>query len=86
MIARILAAALAIGVVIFATAVESDTGKLSPERTEAQVVARYGAEGKASCEEKQGYWNYVCRVRQTSRTFTVDVRVDKHHIVDHNLR
>jgi BURP domain len=84
---RILAGIFAGGLVVVAGVVESDTKKLSPERTAAQVVQQYGAGGMASCHEKrQGYWTYVCRVHQPARTFTVDVRVDDNSIVDRSRR
>jgi hypothetical protein len=81
-IGRILAAVLAGSIVIGAGAFESDTARLSPQSTAAQVVHGYGAQGKASCREKQrGYWTYVCRIHQPARSFTVDVRVDENSIV-----
>jgi hypothetical protein len=86
-IARIAAGVVACGLVVLAGVVESDTKKLSPQRTAARVVRAYGSHGLASCRErKQGYWTYVCRVRQSSRTFTVDVRVDEDSIVDRSRR
>jgi hypothetical protein len=83
-IVRILAGALAVGLVAFATIIESDTGRLSPERTAAQVVKRYGPGARASCREKRGYWDYKCSVRRSdpAATITVDVRVDNHRIID----
>jgi hypothetical protein len=83
-IGRFLAAGLAVGLVVFATVLESDTGKLSAQRTAAQVVKAYGVAAKASCLEKRGYWSYVCRVRRTNpaATVTVHVRVDDNGIVD----
>ena len=87
MIGRIVAGLLAGGLVILAAAVESDTGRLSPQRTATRVVQAYGADGTASCRERsRGYWTYVCRVRQATRTFTVDVRVDDKSIVDRSRR
>ena len=84
MIGRILAGAVAVALVAFAAIVESDTGRLSAQRTAAQIVKRYGPDATASCREKNGYWDYKCRVRRPgpSRTFTVDVRVDDHRIID----
>ncbi|MFY9579445.1 MAG: hypothetical protein WAQ33_08975 [Gaiellaceae bacterium] len=84
MIGRILAGVLAVALVAFAATVESDTGRLSAERTAAQIVKPYGPDARASCQEKRGYWDYTCRVRRPgpTRTFTVDVRVDDHRIVD----
>ena len=84
MIGRFLAAGLAVGLVVFATLAESDTGKLSAQRTAAQVVKGYGVAAKASCLEGRGYWSYVCRVRRADpgRTVTVHVRVDDNEIVD----
>ena len=84
MIGRILAAAVAIGLVILATATESDTGKLSAQRTAAQIARNYGADAQASCHEKSGYWSYVCRVQRAepTRVLTVHVRVDEDRIVD----
>jgi len=83
-IGRILAGAVAVALVAFAAIVESDTGRLSAQRTAAQIVKRYGPDARASCREKPGYWDYKCRVRRPgqARTFTVDVRVDEHRIVD----
>ena len=81
-IGRLLAAALAIGLVVLAAAVESDTARLSAKRTETQIAKRYGPDTKASCKEKHGYWDYKCRVQGSSGTFSVEVRVDEHKIVD----
>jgi hypothetical protein len=82
-IARIVAGILAGGLVISAGALESDTARLSLQSTAAQVVRGYGEQGRASCREKQrGYWTYVCRIHQPTRSFTVDVRVDENSIVD----
>ena len=83
MIARIVAGILAGGLVISAGALESDTARLSAQSAAAQVVHGYGTQGKASCREKQhGYWTYVCKIRQATRSFTVDVRLDENSIVD----
>ena len=84
MTGRILAGGLAVVLVVFATVTESDTGKLSAQRTATQVVEQYGTAAKASCHEKHGYWSYVCRVHSidSTRTFTVHVRVDDKGIVD----
>jgi len=83
-IGRILAAAVAVGLVILAAATESDTGKLSAQRTAAQIARNYGTHAKASCHEKTGYWSYVCRVERAEpmRVLTVHVRVDEDEIVD----
>ena len=87
MIARIVAGVLACGLVIAAAALESDTARLSPARTAAQVLDGYGAHGIAACrEKKQGYWTYVCRISQATKSFTVDVRVDENSIVDRSRR
>ena len=84
---RIVAGILAGGLVALVGVIESDTKKLSPQRAAAQVVRQYGSGGIASCREKQqGYWTYVCRVHQSARTFTVDVRVDEDSIVDRSRR
>jgi invasion protein IalB len=86
-IARVVAGVLAGGLVVVAAAFESDTAKLSPQRTAAQVARTYGTPAKASCHEKhQGYWTYVCKVHQPARSFTVDVRVDENSIVDRTRR
>ena len=45
-------------------------------------LQRYGPDTKASCKEKHGYWDYKCRVQGSSGTFSVEVRVDEHKIVD----
>ena len=84
MVARILAAAVAVGIVVLATATESDTGKLSAQRTATQIARNYGTEARASCREKSGYWTYVCHVRRPEpmRALTVHVRVDDDQIVD----
>jgi invasion protein IalB len=81
-IGRLVAAALAVGLVILAAALESDTQQLSARGTAAQIVQRYGPDAIASCEEKHGYWDYKCLVHGSKRTFTVDVRVDEHKIID----
>jgi len=83
-IGRILAGAIAVALVAIAAIVESDTGRLSAQRTAAQIVKPYGPDATASCHEKHGYWDYKCRVRRPgpATTFTVDVRVDDHRIVD----
>ena len=87
MIARIVAGVLAGGLVASAGALESDTARLSLQSTATQVGHGYGAQGKASCREKHpGYWTYVCRVHQPTRSFTVDVRVDENSIVDSSRR
>jgi hypothetical protein len=84
---RIVAGVLAGGLVVSAAALESDTGRLSPQRTAVQVVHGYGEQGEASCREKgHGYWTYVCRIHQPARSFTVDVRVDDDSIVDSSRR
>jgi hypothetical protein len=86
-IARIVAGILAGGIVVSAGALESDTARLSPARTAAQVLNGYGAHGIAACrEQKRGYWTYVCEIRQATRSFTVDVRVDADSIVDSTRR
>jgi hypothetical protein len=86
-ISRIVAGILAGGLVVSAAAIESDTARLSAKSTAAQVVHSYGAQGKASCREKQqGYWTYVCRIHDPTRSFTVDVRVDENSIVDSSRR
>lgn len=78
---------LAVGLVISAGALESDTARLSPARTAAQVLNGYAVHGIAACrEKKQGYWTYVCRIHQPTRSFTVDVRVDADSIVDSTRR
>jgi invasion protein IalB len=85
-IGRFFAAAVAIGVVAFATATESDTSRLSARGTEAQIVKSYGPDAKASCKKKHGYWDYKCRVEKSSGTITVDVRVDDDKIIDRTRR
>jgi hypothetical protein len=86
-IGRIVAGILAGGLVVSAAAIESDTARLSARSTAAQVVDSYGARGKASCRQKHpGYWTYVCKINQPTRSFTVDVRVDENSIVDSSRR
>jgi hypothetical protein len=84
---RIVAGILALGLVVSAAAFESDTARLSAKSTAAEVVHGYGANGRASCREKRnGYWTYVCKIQQATRSFTVDVRVDENSIVDTSRR
>ena len=61
---------------------ESDTSRLNPQRTAAQLAERYGTDATASCRKKRGYWDYTCRVHRSASTFSVVVRVDEHKIVD----
>jgi len=81
-IGRLVAAALAVGLVVFAAVTESDTARLSAQRTAAAIARPYGPGATASCEEKHGYWDYQCRVHREKGTVTIDVRVDEHKIVD----
>jgi invasion protein IalB len=82
MVGRLIAAALAVALVGFAVVAEADTDRLSARSTAAQIVQRYGPNTLASCKERHGYWDYACRVLRSNRTFTVEVRVDEHKIVD----
>jgi hypothetical protein len=82
MIGRVIAAAAAVGVVAFASIAESDTGQLSADRTEAQIVRSFGPGAKASCQDRHGYWDYKCRVRNVGGTVTIEVRVNDDTIVD----
>ena len=86
MTSRIIVGAIAVAVVFLALATEPGGPKLNAQRTAARLASTFGADARAFCHSRSGWWDYDCRIRRASshQTFTVDVRVDHSKVIETN--